>query len=42
MGEGQSNTTTANVKNIKKFIIYDVKAGLHVSTLLSHIHAVMV
>jgi len=38
MVEGQSTTIIANVKNI----MYNVKAGLHVSTLLSHLQALVV
>jgi len=38
MGKGQLNTTTVNAKNI----MYDVKAGLHVWTLLSHLQALVV
>jgi len=36
MGEGQSNTTITNVKNIKTYIMYDVKAESKHVALLSH------
>jgi len=39
MGEGQSNTTIAHVK---KYIMYNVKAGLHVLTPLSHFQVLVV
>jgi hypothetical protein len=39
MGKGQSNTT---IVDVKIYIIYNVKTGLHVSTLRSHLQALVV